>query len=72
MSNDNRPDLADFIEAISASTVTDLLAEFIGIATAGGDSGEDLAVFRMVPNGGCLLANNRRSYRTGRDVPTRR
>jgi len=54
----NRPDLDEFVQGhLYRHSETDELVEFIGIAGCGGTNGEDVAIFRMVPNGGCLIAN---------------
>jgi hypothetical protein len=51
----NRPDLDKFVVGdLYKHSETDELVEFIGIASGGGFQGEDLAIFRMVPDGGCL------------------
>ena len=61
----NRPDLDEFVVGdLYKHSDTDELVEFVGIASGGGFAGEDLAVFRMVPGGGCLIAS-KKTYEQG-------
>ena len=56
----SRPDLESFkVGDLYRHSETDELVEFIGVALGGGQDGEDVAVFRMVPAGGCLIADRR-------------
>lgn len=55
-----RPDLDSFLPgATYVHSDSDELVEFIGIAWAGGEHGEDVAVFRRYSDGGCLIASER-------------
>lgn len=53
----NRPDLDRFVVgAMYEHSETDEMVEFIGIAYGGGRDGEDVAIFRMVAGGQCIIA----------------
>jgi hypothetical protein len=61
----NRPDLDRFVVGdLYKHSETDELVEFIGVASGGGFAGEDLAIFRTVPDGGCLIAS-KETYERG-------
>lgn len=55
-----RPDLSSFVPGdLYKHDDTDFLVRFVGIAPGALPDGEDVGVFEMVPDGGCLLATIR-------------